>query len=277
MFAKLLKYEWKASAGLLGILSLAALGVGLAGGGALRYLFVTAESVGDGATNGVVMVPLMFFVMFMMLALVAYVIATQIILLSRFYKSRFTDEGYLTFTLPVSTWQNYLSALTNILIWDAISGLVMVISLGLLVFIGLTGVPAFVGSLDMTEITQGYRELFAMEGYAQYQLLSMIYGVVSFFAAPVLIMTCITLGAVLAKKHKILAAIGLYYAASMVVGMAASVSSAVVMVEELEMSTTPYTGTMLLALGIQILVQLALAIGGSFLSVHLMDKKLNLP
>ena len=277
MFAKLLKYEWKASAGLLGILSLAALGVSLAGGGALRYLFVTAESVGDGATNGVVMVPLMFFVMFMMLALVAYVIATQIILLSRFYKSRFTDEGYLTFTLPVSTWQNYLSALTNILIWDAISGLVMVISLGLLVFIGLTGVPAFVGSLDMTEITQGYRELFAMEGYAQYQLLSMIYGVVSFFAAPVLIMTCITLGAVLAKKHKILAAIGLYYAASMVVGMAASVSSAVVMVEELEMSTTPYTGTMLLALGIQILVQLALAIGGSFLSVHLMDKKLNLP
>ena len=277
MFAKLLKYEWKASAGLLGILSLAALGVGLAGGGALRYLFVTAESVGDGATNGVVMVPLMFFVMFMMLALVAYVIATQIILLSRFYKSRFTDEGYLTFTLPVSTWQNYLSALTNILIWDAISGLVMVISLGLLVFIGLTGVPAFVGSLDMTEITQGYRELFAMEGYAQYQLLSMIYGVVSFFAAPVLIMTCITLGAVLAKKHKILAAIGLYYAASMVVGMATSVSSAVVMVEELEMSTTPYTGTMLLALGIQILVQLALAIGGSFLSVHLMDKKLNLP
>lgn len=277
MFAKLLKYEWKSSAGLLGILSLAALGVGLAGGGALRYLFVVVESVGDGSSNGVVMLPLMFLVMFMMLALLAYVIATQIILLSRFYKSRFTDEGYLTFTLPVSTWQNYLSALTNILIWDAISGLVMFVAMGLLVFIGASGVPGFEGSLDMTGITQGYRELFAVEGYAQYQLLSMIHGVVSFFAAPVIIMTCITLGAVLAKKHKILAAIGLYYAASMVVGMATSISTAVIFVEELEMSATPYSGTALLAVGIQILVQLALCVGGSFLSVHLMDKKLNLP
>ena len=153
MFAKLLKYEWKASAGLLGILSGAVLGVGLLGGVCLRYLFTLAKSVGDGAANDVGMLPLLVFVMFAMLALVAYVVAVQIILVSRFYKSRFTDEGYLTFTLPVSTWQNYLSALTNILIWNTISALVMVTSMCLLVFIGLTGVPAYDGPLDMSQIT----------------------------------------------------------------------------------------------------------------------------
>lgn len=277
MFAKLLKYEWKASAGLLGILSAAALGVGLAGGVGLRYVFVAAETVSDDPSRGAVMLPLMFLVMFMMLALVAYMIATQIILLSRFYKSRFTDEGYLTFTLPVSTTQNYLSALTNILIWEAISGLVMIVAMTLLVGIGISGVPELAGGLELTEITRSYEELFAMEGYVQYQLLSMVLSVVSFFATPVTIMACITLGAVLAKRHKILAALGLYYGVSMVVGMATSVSSAVVMVEELEAASTLYSGPAMLAVGVQIVVQLVLCVGGSVLSVWLMDKKLNLP
>ena len=277
MFAKLLKYEWKASAGLLGILTAAALGVGLVGGVALRYIFSLANTGNLDAASEVIVMPLTFLVLFMMLALVAYVFATQIILLSRFYKSRFTDEGYLTFTLPVTPTQSYLSALTNILIWNAISGLVMIVSLGALVLIGMSGIPGFEAGEVTDSISEGYRELLAMEGYLEYQLLSMVQGVVTFFSQPVLVMTCITLGAVLAKKHKILAAIGIYYGVSMAVSMLTSVGSAVVMLGELEAGASAYTGGAMLALVVQIVIQIGLCVGGSALSIWLMDKKLNLP
>lgn len=277
MFAKLLKYEWKASAGLLGILSGAALSIGLLGGVALRYLFSVANSESEDPAVNIVILPLTFMLLFMMLALVAYMFAVQIILLSRFYKSRFTDEGYLTFTLPVSATQSYLSALSNILIWNVISGLVMFVSMMMLVLIGMTGVPGMSSDQITGNFGLLFEELTAIEGYLEYQMLSWVLGVVSFVAQPVIIMACITLGAVLAKKHKVLAAIGIYYGVSMAVGMVTSVGTTAVMLEELQVSTTAYSGPMLLMVVIQIVVQLALCVGGSVLSVWLMEKKLNLP
>ena len=277
MFAKLLKYEWMASAGLLGILSGAALGIGLLGGVALRYLFSVANSGSEDPAVNIVILPLTFMLLFMMLALVAYMFAVQIILLSRFYKSRFTDEGYLTFTLPVSATQSYLSALSNILIWNVISGLVMFVSMMMLVLIGMSGVPGMSSDQITGNFGLLFEELTAIEGYLEYQMLSWVLGVVSFVAQPVIIMACITLGAVLAKKHKVLAAIGIYYGVSMAVGMVTSVGTTAVMLEELQVSTTAYSGPMLLMVVIQIVVQLALCVGGSVLSVWLMEKKLNLP
>lgn len=277
MFAKLLKYEWKASAGLLGILSGAALGIGLLGGLSLRYIFSVAQNGLEDDPANLMILPVSFMLMFMVLALVAYMFAVQIILLSRFYKSRFTDEGYLTFTLPVSTAQNYLSALTNILIWNVISGVVMSISVMALMLIGLSEIPGFRDSMTLESFGAAFGEMAAMEGYLEYQSLSAILGLVSLVAQPVIIMACITLGAVLAKKHKVLAAIGIYYGVSMAIGMVTSVGTTAVMMEELQVSTSLYSGSMLLMVGIQIAVQLVLCIGGSALSVWLMDKKLNLP
>lgn len=277
MFAKLLKYEWKASAGLLGILSGAALGIGLLGGLSLRYIFSVAQNGLEDDPANLMILPVAFMLMFMVLALVAYMFAVQIILLSRFYKSRFTDEGYLTFTLPVSTAQNYLSALTNILIWNVISGVVMSISMMALMLIGLSEIPGFRDNMTLESFGAAFGEMAAMEGYLEYQSLSAILGLVSLVAQPVIVMACITLGAVLAKKHKVLAAIGIYYGVSMAIGMVTSVGTTAVMMEELQVSTSLYSGSMLLMVGIQIAVQLVMCIGGSALSVWLMDKKLNLP
>lgn len=277
MFAKLLKYEWKATGGLLGILSGAALGVGLAGGFSFRSLIVASQSIGDDSANALVMAPLAFFLMFAFLALVVYAFAVQIILLSRFYKSRFTDEGYLTFTLPVSTWQNYLSALSNILIWSVISGLVVTVSVVIIILLGASGVPVLDGAQVMEGFTESYQAAFVEEGYAKYMAVSLLYNFVSVFSAPVLLMTCITLGAVLAKKHKVLAAIGVYYAISMAIGMISSVSSAVMLAGDTGILMSEYYAAATAAAGWQILVQIAVCVGGSILSVWLMDKKLNLP
>lgn len=278
MFTKLLKHEWKASAGLLGILSLAVLGIGIAGGFVLRYIFEIAQTIdtNDAILNAVLM-PLMLLLIFLIFALVAYAVAVQIILLSRFYKSRFTDEGYLTFTLPVNGSQIFLSALTNILIWTLLSGLVLGVSALIMLGIGTHGMAEFSPDpIAMEEFFGIYRELWAMEGYAEYQILAVVYNVISFFSGPVLIMTCITLGATLAKKHKILAAIGLYYGVSMAISMIGSMTEVASVMDGLT-GEIIYSQSTLIHMSVQILVQVVLAIGGSILSIFLVDKKLNLP
>ena len=45
MFAKLLKYEWKATSRLLGILTLCALGIGLLGGCVVRALVFFTQKI----------------------------------------------------------------------------------------------------------------------------------------------------------------------------------------------------------------------------------------
>ena len=117
MFAKLLKYEWKATSKLLGVLSLAALGVGVVGTSVLKILVVSfADGIGDGLEGfiPVILIPAMIMIVF---ALIAYAFGSVIILMYRFYKNKFTDEGYLTFTLPVNSHQIFLSSLLNMLIW----------------------------------------------------------------------------------------------------------------------------------------------------------------
>lgn len=282
MFAKLLKYEWKATAGLLGILSAAAVGAGIACGLILRMImgFQNSGELSDAA-SGLMMAPMMIVLVFLVLGLAAYAFATELILLHRFYKSRFTDEGYLTFTLPVSSHQNFLSALVNILIWSFLSSAVLVFCALVILSIGLSGdgmtvtVNQLISSIgEMFDIASG--ELQAMEGYAAYQALSAVLGFVSWFSGPVVMMSCITLGAVLAKKHKIITAVGLYYGLSMATSVITTAAEYTTILDSYAAETAYGPGT-LMVVGIQILLQVVLAVGGCLLSVYLMDKKLNLP
>ena len=277
MFAKLLKYEWKASAGLLGILSGAVLGIGLAAGLALRTTYELSLTIGEDAgkaTQGVI--PLGFFLIFAILALVVYGFAVQIILLSRFYKSRFTDEGYLTFTLPVNTWENYLSSLVHMQIWNVISVAAIFVAVVMMLLVGLSGMADnFQTAMDY--YGDLYQDPLTQEAYDLYMGMNLLYIIVSVLTSPALMMTSITLGAVLAKKHKILAAIGVYYLMSMAIGFLTSFSSVLLTLNGAGMLTSEYYTALAASAGWQAFVLIALSVGCSFLSVWLMDKKLNLP
>ena len=85
MFAKLLKHEWKANSGLLGILSLAVMGVSVLVTVLLR--FATADNV---HVPDIVMVPVVLLIIGGFLAMLVYSLGVQIIMLARFYKNKFT-------------------------------------------------------------------------------------------------------------------------------------------------------------------------------------------
>ena len=74
MFRKLLKYEWKANAGLLGMLSLAAVGVGVLGTIILRVLVNYSDEISSSRVPAVlIFIPLGLLLAFCFLALMVYI------------------------------------------------------------------------------------------------------------------------------------------------------------------------------------------------------------
>lgn len=279
MFAKLLKHEWKANGGLLSILSACALGAGLLGALVLRGIVYMTRRLGNENVAALGVSGLSSALTFIFLALAAYAFAVQFINLFRFYKNKFTDEGYLTFTLPVSTGQIFLSSFLNILAWLAISALVVIAAICMIIFIGAAEplkehaveIKYMLGNLSglMEE------ELMGEPGYMTYSVLLIISTVVTPVYSMLLLMTSITIGSMLAKKHKILATIGMYYCISFGVNIVESILNVVptIMLGINQELYTFYSTTT----AITLLLQIGLGIGGYFLSTHLMKNKLNLP
>ena len=284
MFSKLLKHEWKSNAGLMGILALAAVGVGIVGTLALRVLVNYGEKIAvSDSVLSLLLLPLALLVGGSFLALAVYAIAVNFIMLFRFYKNKFTDEGYLTFTLPVKTSHIFLSSAINMLIWMVISTL-----LTFALIIGVVMVGSATHGFINENIIDGFRaaeSIWSTIGDSFKEILGVGYGplsVISLIVTPVysvvLSMTCITLGAVVAKKHKILAAIGISYGASIVLSIITSIVTSIpslLFIGDTSMERTDLYFTLTMVL--QLLIYVGVIIGGYFLSTHLMKHKLNLP
>ena len=251
MFAKLLKNEWRANALTLGILNLAVLGLGLLGGFILRGLLTSGSDVSDLTGLGMTLS-----LVFIFLAMFGCVAAVGIILLIHFYRTKFTDQGYLTFTLPVKNTQVYFASLVHMLIWTAIG--IVALLLAFLLF----GVTGTVGTdLPLRWILQQLQESFSgielPDGYWLTTILGIVVGVLY---SVVITTTCLTVGATVAKKRKVLVAFAIYYGLTYVISF----------IDNL-MSTT-FDGNWA-----TIILELVLAVAGCFVTTRLLTKKLNLP
>lgn len=278
MFAKLLKHEWKATRGLLGIFSLAALIAGGVGALVLRFIVAYGDKMANAAADGVgvriesaAVGGLGMLLVFVMLALVAYYLGTQIVLLARFYKNKFTDEGYLTFTLPVKTHQILGATWLNMLIWTVISAAVVMICAAMMVFTAISGIQ-LPGADIWTEAITYWGDAFGFN--AGYAVLTVVSALVEWMLAPLIAMTCITIGAVAAKKHKILVAIAVYYGYSMINGVISTVITSVVSIAGFQAGVETMLG-MSMACGL--LLQLLVAVVCWLLTNYLINNKLNLP
>ena len=261
MFAKLLKMEFRSTWNVLGILCLSLVGAGLLGGLAIRYL--------EGASA-----PKQWLEILCMLAVVAAVLffvvcgaGALIVQIVRFYRSRFTDEGYLTFTLPVTTHQVLLSSFVT----SAVN-LIAVAAVGTagLILMGLCAVPDFeILRRGMDIFWQEFPELwarFTQTDMLQAFVLLLVNVIAAFSSELILIMLAVTIGSLVAKKHKILAAVGFYYILHLV-GLTFTGVSMVKLVESANSLRLP---------GLLALVNLIIAVAGYFLMYFLVDKKLNL-
>ncbi len=266
MFAKLLKYEWRSNAATLSILGAAALGVSLLGGFLLRILIHQGQELTSLAELG--MGISLFFVF---LSLFAYVIAVEILLLVRFYKHKFTDEGYLTFTLPANSHQIFLSALVNMLLWMLIAYVVLFVGVLAIVLIAAYG-------LDFSDVEIFAEQFFSSFDFALpngYQIITFLNMIVGLIYGCVLPMTCLTLGASLAKKHKILTAFGIYYGFNVLINTVESTLSIASSLDTF-MSSSEMTAVTMGVSVFSLILRLAIVAGGYVLSTYLMKRQLNL-
>lgn len=120
MLGKLLKYDWKYSWRLLGLLNGALLVFSLLGQLGSPVLWH-----GSRMLSGILTV---LYAFIYVLLFSGSLIATQIILVVRYYRNFYMDEGYLLHTLPVTTSEKIWAKFINHLIWTFINILCLMFS-----------------------------------------------------------------------------------------------------------------------------------------------------
>lgn len=259
MFAKLLKHEFKASAGLLGVLCLASLGVGVGGGLIIRYMIQTPSWYIDDTVETVM--SLLYLVT--VFSLFAFAVSGWIYLCIQFYKRKFTDQGYLTFTLPVPVWQIYVTSFLNFLLWSILFGLAIVGSFALMFLIGFVNTEVWHEFSDLWSII----EELEVDGVIS---IHPLYSILDLVSSILIVMNCITFGAIVAKKHKVLCTIATYYLVSILTGFLSTLVADMAYNYDLIGALHTYQTASALISG-------AVGLLGAVLSVWLMKKKLNLP
>ncbi len=145
------------------------------------------------------------------LLMVAINIAVYVLIIYRFYVSFFTDEGYLTFTLPVTVNCHLMIKIVSMFFWNLASLIVTILG-GLIIFGGL-----YVGYTDEAKvILSEFSYVFEMMWSSLSQTVDhmgaqIIVGGLTLLMTTVfqslLIYFSICLGCMLFKKHRLLGAI----------------------------------------------------------------------
>ncbi|WP_304597016.1 hypothetical protein [Adlercreutzia caecimuris] len=274
MLGKLMAYElralWKPAAVMLAVMVVAgAAGIGCLG--ATQMLGEVARS-GIGAVaapmSGNATVALFMAALFCGFLVWAAAAALYVFVAMRFYRTMFTDEGYLTLTLPVRAgtlimakfWVAYLllvafslvALLMYALMVLAISGDTAAVA-GVLSIMG--GWGAFVADGDVASVLGGIVNTLVTCAYA----LGLAF-------------CSLTLGAWWARRHKVAAAVGVYLAAGWAIALVFSIAGVVVMA-----GSVAYWDVALTAVSLaQTLANIGVAVGGLALAAHLVRTKVDL-
>ncbi len=231
MLGKLIKYEWKRSYKVCGALLLFVLAVTLVEIFSFWVLFQgDLDNPASSFATYLEMVTVFGVLLyFLILAGIAFGIVIYIGVL--FYRTMFTEEGYLTHTLPVKAWQLLVSKLTVGSLWYLVSMAVIVLSI---VGFGFSMVLLGVQAMDV----ENSWELF-QEGWKDvWELLSGILGKVSLLDVLIFIVAniiaCVSMmmrifGAVtlaqLSSKYRAVLAIVYYFAITLAASLLRSVLS----------------------------------------------------
>lgn len=216
MFGKLMKAEWRASRWVIGALC----AVVLISGALLGLLgnLLLREENGSWQLPGFVNVLFSLLSVAAMLAVTLSLAASVFYVLWRYYRSRFTEEGYLTYTLPVNNHQLMLSSILASVLEILLVGLATVAAMAMAFGIFAAGLPwNEVDSTSWGLLWSRWGELLdSLRPVASDVLLVLLNMVLMGLATLLTLMLAVTIGATAAKKHPILLAIAVYYGLSLV-------------------------------------------------------------
>lgn len=212
MLNKLLKYDFKAVFKYWWIAAISSVVLALAGGWSI--------SIFDSSKD----LPLILYVVATIVSIIAimgaaaFSLLTALFVYTRFYKNFFTDEGYLTFTLPVKRSELLNSKIITSVVASSLTGFVLLVD----IFIALAvGIPDVLFDVWLWKEFWNEFVLVIIDGagigYFLIYILEVLLGLIliSIFST-LFIFACITVGSIITKKAKIITSIGIYYVANSV-------------------------------------------------------------
>ena len=254
MLKKCLKYDFRSVMRLWWIIAVSMVGASILSGLGIRF-FMQCMFQDDTSTAINLLAIFTFFIsVLLILVLAAGTTVSFILVFWRMYTHFYSDEGYLTFTLPVKRSTLYLSKVIMGTILQAATVVILILGIA---FIMLVAVPTTDGSLLDTSIYQEMADAFGLPALVEsagwwlalWVPLALVIALLMGLWGNGLIYLCITIGAVIAKKLKLLAAIGIYYLVSSIVSVVGQI------------------GTMFLSAGISGIFTAAAESGGSVLNL----------
>lgn len=203
MLKKLLRYDLKSVLKYWWIAALSSFALSFIGGGCITILNSERELpqiLYPFTTIGLILVILSFVVFYILSIILVFV---------RFYKHFFTDEGYLTFTLPVKRTHLLNSKLIMGVATILITGAVCILNALVMICIGLSEE----GKYFWQSIGQTLNTLMDELGIylIVYLIEAFILIVLSVTFSTLFIFCCITIASIITKKAKVITAIGIYY------------------------------------------------------------------
>ncbi len=215
-------------------------------------------------------------------------IGTTLIVVVRFYKTCYTDQGYLTHTLPATAYQ----ILNSKLLAAVLTQLLMIISIMLSIFIilqvGIRHVFSFIPeysyaelydqlSFQLSLIAESFVKDFGIR-ISYWIAYLVIYSVIGITANIITLFGCVSLGQLYAK-HRVIGAICAYFIVQFVMFIVGYISALPMYTK---MLTGSYSrdvtifGIMSPTMNLSLFATILLAVGMYFANVHMMTKRLNL-
>lgn len=208
MLRKVLKYDYRALFRIWWIAAVVTVVFSVLGGFA-ESIYLKNDNVPDMITACAGMA--MFFAYFCMVVLV---ILSEVLIFIRYYRNFFTDEGYLTFTLPVKRETLLNSKLISSLVLMLASVGVCILS-NFIMFM-ISDFEMFRSGEFFREISNFFRQIpVDYRGYlVAYILEGLIILALLLLLSVLFLYGCITFGSMIVKKGKLLASIGIYMGAN---------------------------------------------------------------
>lgn len=271
MLRKLMKHEWleswKVPTFLIGLL----LAISVLAG------FTFALPVWESEMNGLTVLMILVWMLYYCVLIVVSV-GVMIYLAVRFYKTMFTDEGYLTHTLPVTARQLLLSKVLPMSAWSALT--TVAIFLSVFIFMGMA--MLFLGAsngVNMAEFTMEFKwameELFGVEKAGEFIFSIVLLVIVGTFSGVLMIVGSITIGQ-LVGKHKILGSVGAYCAINTVMQIVSVIAMFPSMFGNMMTAEENVFALLTPMYNIQSLISVVITIVLYFVSEMIIKRKLNL-
>lgn len=230
MLSKLMKHEWKSTWKLpVGLCAFVLVMTGL---GCLSFRLPMWRALADERFNSFTFFDLLAVGLLItyFLSIVISGVAVTIYFAIRYYRNLFTNEGYLTHTLPVTSGQLIFSKGLVSIFWNLALCLLTFVSIYILLYVFIRSLlPAELWEAFLREAGAYLPEMEAV--FKQYSgvnfaaggIFMLFFLIISCFFSTVMIYLCISIGQ-LFQKHKVAASIVTYLVATAVLQLITTVA-----------------------------------------------------